>query len=823
MLRQVGLRSFASTMALATAFFAFPAHAEDEAPVAEPETVETAAVEDTAADASAADEGEILVTAQRRAESIQDVPISIAAFTGDALEEANVVTVQDLGRVAPNFTATKGVQSSFLRVNVRGIGAASNTTIEPSVAIFVDGIYVPRAGAIVGALMDMERVEVLRGPQGTLFGRNASVGALSLRTAEPEFDFSGRATAEIGNGDRYKVDGYVNAPLSDNIAVRVAGMAQWFGGYWTNVLDGRQLGGTDDQAFRASLRGEFGNVEWIVRGDYSHIAGDGFTNIDFDPTSVSPAQLAALRARLGGQLPDTNLDDRILNQFVTADLEDRQWGVSSQLSLDVADSTVRLINSYRDWRNDQLDGDVIFTPVPIASRVGNYRSQSHNHELQFISPTGVWLGGHLDLVAGLYYFSEQYRLDEQLNMNAQFCNVLTPAGPVRTACNTFLTTNGGQNATDQDVLQDVASYAAYAQATVHLSDEFAITGGLRWTRDEKEGSYAQRISNPFVAALRAPEVLTFPDISEQRLTYRLSLTWEPTRDLMFFANHSTGYKSGGYNSGAGSPALSRVAPDGSLISTQRVFGRETVDNYELGARTTWLDRVLTANFTLFRMDINGYQDRAFDGTSFTVRNAGSLRQQGVEADLVIAPVSNLSFTASMAYLDSEFTDYRNAPGLPGCAPAGTPPAVPAACAAAGLGATQNLTGRPVTFSPKFSGRLGVDWSGDVGNSGLRWNANANVSFVSDQFMGLVTDANPQTIEDGYALLGARFTVDGPNDRWSVSLFGNNLTNTQYANGNLYQVLDGPLGLRNGVFPGSTAVRRLHADPRTYGAAFTVRF
>ena len=795
--------SFVSLVAIAAACMAAPAMAQDiEAAATDPEAADAA---QPAAAADGQDAGEIVVTAQRRAESIQDVPISIAAFSGEALEQANVVTVQDLGRVAPNFAATKGVQSSFLRVNVRGIGAASNTTIEPSVAIFVDGIYVPRAGAIVGALMDMERVEVLRGPQGTLFGRNASVGALSLRTADPDNDFSGRVTAEIGNGDRYKLDGYVNAPISDNVAVRIAGMAQWFGGYWTNALDGRQLGGTDDQAVRASLRAEFGNVEWIVRGDYSHIQGDGFTNIDFDPTSVSPTQLATLRTRLGGTLPDTNLDDRILNQYVTADLEDRQWGVSSQLSLDLDGATIRLINSYRDWRNDQLDGDVIFTPVPIASRTGNYRSQSHNHELQLISPTRVWLNGHLDLVAGLYFFNEDYRLDEQLHMNSQFCNVLTPAGPVRTACNGFLTTNGGQNATDQDVTQSVSSYAAYSQATFHISDPLAVTAGIRWTRDEKEGTYAQRISNPFVASLRAPEVLTFPDLSEEEVTYRLSLTYDVNRDLMFFANYATGYKSGGYNSGAGAPALSTFAPDGSLISTRRVFGRESVDNYELGVRSSWLDRAVTANMTIYRMDIGGYQDRAFDGTSFTVRNAGNLRQQGVEADLIVAPVRNLVFTASMAYLDSEFTDYRNAPGLPG------------------IGGVQDLTGKPVTFSPEFTGRLGVDWSGDVGNSGLRWNANGNVSFVSDQFMGLVTDANPQTIEDGYALLGARFTLSGADDTWAVSVFGNNLTNTQYANGNLYQVLDGPLGLRNGVFPGSTAVRRLHADPRTYGASVTYRF
>src|SRR5204863_239034 len=275
MIARVRSVNFVSAMALSVALMAAPAYARDGAAgEAEATQNDAAPAPDAAAQpaAEAGDDSTITVTAQRRAENIQDVPISIAAYSGDTLAAANVVTVQDLGRIAPNFQATKGAQSSFLRLNIRGIGAAGNTKIEPSVAVFVDGIYVPRAGAIIGALMDMQSVEVLRDPQGTLFGRNASVGALSLHTATP------------------------------------------------------------------------------------------------------------------------------VNHF-TAELSDRQWGVSSTLSLDLHGSTVRLINSYRDWDNDQLDGDVIFTPLPIASRTGDYRSKSQNHELQFVSPTRTWLNGHLDMVA----------------------------------------------------------------------------------------------------------------------------------------------------------------------------------------------------------------------------------------------------------------------------------------------------------------------------------------------------------------------------------------------------------------------------------------
>ncbi|MET0588128.1 MAG: TonB-dependent receptor [Novosphingobium sp.] len=777
---------------------------------------------ETAQDPAAAEATEdnvILVTAQKRAENLQNVPISIAAFSEEDMIKANVASAQDLGRVATNVQVNKGVQSSFLRLNVRGIGSASNTTIEPSVAVFVDGIYIPRPGAIVGNMLDVSSVEVLRGPQGTLFGRNASVGAFSLHSATPEDDFSGRVTGEIGNGDRYKLDGYVNVPINENHAIRIAGMGQWFGGYWKNALDGKQYGGTDDLSFRGTYEGHFGDLEWIVRGDYSEIKGDGFTNVDFDANSVSPAQLAALRTRLGGQLPDTNLNDRILNQYVTADLDDKQWGISSTMSYDMDGSTLRFIASYRDWQSDQLDGDVVFTPVPLFSRAGNFSSESQNYELQYLSPVREWFDGHLDLVAGLYYFTEDYALSEKFQLNSQYCNALVAAGPGRNACNAFLASTGGVDATNQQVRQTVDSYAAYGQLTWHFTDQLDLTLGGRYTKDKKDGTYRQ-LSSPFTLALRAPEALTFPDIDDDRFTYRVSLNYKPTPDLLFFGNLSTGYKSAGYNSGGSAVPLSTFDTSGNLISTQRVFDRETTTNYELGAKSQWLDGTLTANVTFYRMDIDGYQDRTFNGISFNVINAGKLRQQGFEFDTTISPIPDFRVTASLAYLDSEFRNYPNGTGLPGCVP---PPATPAVCTAAGLGATQNLKGKPNTFSPEFSGRVAVDWTNDLGDSGMTLDLNANLSWVSDQFYGLVTDANPQTIQDGYYLLGARATLNGADNRWSLSIFGNNLTNTQYSNGNLYQVLDGPLGLRNGIFPGSTAVRVLHADPRTYGASATYRF
>jgi iron complex outermembrane receptor protein len=798
-----------------------PAAAQDAAPATTAGTEQPAASPpaDTAPASDSGNDTAIVITAQKRSENVQSVPISVAAFSGQTLAKSNVTDISQIGKLASNYQATKAVQSSFMRVNIRGIGAIGNTTIEPSVAIFVDGAYVPRAGAVVSSLLDIESVEVLRGPQGTLFGRNASVGALSLHSAPPRLgEFSTRVTGEIGTGDRRKVDGYLNLPVGDNMAVRVAGLHQSLQGYWHNKLDDKTYGGTNDTVLRGSFRAEVGPIDWVLRADFSQVSGDGIPDIELDRNSISELQYNRMKGLLAGG-PDINFNDRSFNQFVTADLRDEQWGVNSTLSYDVGGgSTLRLINSYRDWKNNQLDGDVVFSPAPVISRSGNFASKSQNHELQFISPTKTWLNGHFDMVAGLYYFGEKYNLGENLHENTQYCNVafpiLPPSNPqaafflmLRNGCNATLAAHGGtfQNATDQDVFQKVDSYAGYAQGNIYLNEKVFATLGGRYTKDKKEGTYSQ-VANTFIGAgiFRAPEALTFPNLDQGRFTYRLGLNYQPTKDHLIYGSYSTGYKSGGYNSGGGSTSLSTVV-NGNLVSTKRVFDRETVQDWEFGAKTSWLDRKLTLNLNFYRMDISGYQDRAFDGVSFTVLNAGKLRQQGFEFDGVARPVPGLSLFASVAYLDSAFLDYPKAPGLPG------------------IGGTQDLKGKPAPNSPKFSGRIGFDWTGNVGASGWTFDLTSNLSFFSKQFEGIITDANPQTIEPTYAVLGSRLSFSSPDNRWTASIFGNNLMNEQYGIANLYQPLDSSMALRNGVFPGSTAVRRQHADPRTVGASVTLRY
>ena len=736
--------------------------------------------------------GDIVVTAQKRSEKLQDVPISIAAFSGATLGESNVNDISNLGRLVPNFSATRGPQVAGVRLNIRGIGASGTSAVEPSVATFLDGIYVPRAGSLFGTMLDIEGVEVLRGPQGTLFGRNASVGAVSLRSAEPKFTDEGKLSAEIGNGERYRLESMANLALSDDVAIRISALGEKFGGFWRQVPTNERFGGVDTFSTRASLKARLGDLTWVVRGDYTRLTGDGFPLIAFEPGALNATQLQNFRDRLGGVLPETDTNRGRTNQNIVADLYDEQWGVSSDLSLDFGQGfALRLLNGYRDWQNRQDDGDNGFSPRRLLLRSSLFDSKSNSHELQLISPTDELLNGRLSFVAGLYYFHERFKLGESFALLEDFCPLIV--GVAAPGLSGACATGPSRGATDLRFNQTLDSYAAYAQGTFAITDQLDFTLGGRWTRDEKTGGFVQTLGNPAGALLRAPEEVDLA-FEGSRLTWRAQVGWKPAENKLLFASYSTGYKSGGFNSGGG------AAP----LGLKRIFGPETVKNYEVGAKTQWLDRALTLNVTFYRTDINGFQDRGFDGVSFVVQNAGSLRQQGFEFDASVTPAKGFQIDGGIAYLDSEFLRFPGASGLPG------------------FGGIQDLSGARFTYSPKWSGSTSASYKGDLGSSGLSWSARGTMSFVSAQNVGQVTDNSPQTVQSGYALLGARLTLLGRDDRWSFSIFGDNLTDKTYCNQLYYQPLDSVFGLRNRT-TGGTAVRCQVATPRTFGASVGMRF
>lgn len=736
---------------------------------------------------------ELVVTAQKRAENIQDVPLSIMAVSEKAMEARGIDDVRGLERVVPNLRLDTIAQASGVSLRIRGFGASSNAAIDPSVAPYIDGAFIPRPGAMLTSFLDVESVEVLRGPQGTLFGRNATVGAISLRTHAPGDSLAGKLSAEAGAYGTYKAEGMINVPVNDRMALRFAATATDTDGYIKNRLDGHTYGRSDTVAGRASAKWSVtDNLTWTVRVDYARTNGDGVALNQVDTSTASAAQLANFAARVGTPAPVLAYPPgRDVSQFMTnLNLKDSQYGVNSDLSLKVGEGyTLRMINSYRDWKNIQDDGDVVFTPLDLVSRDATFDSESQSHELQFISPKGALLNGKLDFVAGLYYFDEDYSIGEVFNLGSRYCGfaVAAAAPPLVGACNAGPKVGASTNR----FTQNAKSKAVYLQATYAVTPTLDLILGARETKDEKSGTFVQTLANPAAALLRAPENVALK-FSDSRPSWRANLSWHVTPDVMTFVTYSTGYKSGGLNSAGGASAL----------GAKRLFNSETSKDWEAGLKSVLLDRRLLLNVTLYRTTLDDFQERSFDGVSFIVRNAGSIRAQGVELEGQARPNSHVSIDFGAAYLDSEFTANHLAPGLPACNNTAT------SCKT-----VQDLTGRRPTFSPKWQSNLGAEFTTSPFAGGFTAAVRGDMAYTGDVYS--TNDLNPQGVVDSFTLFSGRITLTSPDKSWNVALFGDNLTNEHYFRNKFSQTLDAVFGVRVPA-TGATLLRGFVGPPRTWG-------
>ena len=735
------------------------------------------------------DSNAIVVTAQRRSERLQDVPISVTALPAAELDAANITTVAELSRVAPGFTVGRQNQLANARLTIRGIGGGGNTAIDPSVATFVDEVYIARSGSIINSFFDIEQVELLRGPQGTLFGRNASAGAIALRSATPTADFGGFVDAQMSSFDGYRIEGAINAPLSPTFGLRLAGLASGHGGYAYSTYDRRRYSTVNTRGARLTAQWEPTDaLKWTVRADFLDIGGDGLPQIEFLPETFTAATLANYISRVGAnRIGDVSKPfDRISFHRNQGDLTDEQWGVSSVLEYELDSGfALRAINSYRKWSFDWPSGDLTFLAADTMDQLGHTESRSDSHEFQVVSPKDLF-GGAFEFVGGLYYYHEDYNQTEDWRLGPDFCNLLMPLiNPAQV---------GACRAGPQDrvalgqMIQSAKSYAAYAQGTVHLGDKIDFTAGLRWTRDKKDGSFNQTRLNP-TFIIRAPEskLLTYRDTD---LSYRFNLTFRPVERVMLFATASRGYKAGGFNSGFASAA-----------QVTRNLGPETIKNYELGLKSELFDRRLTFNIVGFQSDVEGFQDRSYTGQATVISNAGDIRVRGFDVETRLRVLDGLNVSLTAEYLDAVFTSYPFAENLPGIA------------------GNQDLTGKRPNNSPKWQGNASIDYRTDIGSTGWSLNARADLAFLSDINVGSTNNGNPQSIQDAYSLLSGRLGLKMPNDM-EIYLFGTNLTKTDYCTYNAPNPLDNVIGTR-GV--GFTAIRCSMGAPREWGVGVSARF
>ena len=744
---------------------------------------------------------EVVVTAQKRAENVQDVPISVTAFSGETLKAAGVQDVRDLRRITPSLYLATSSNTSNTRIVMRGIGTSGNTAVEPSVASFVDGVYVPRIGSLLAGLNDIGGVEVLRGPQGTLFGRNASMGAVLIRTTEPGRTLGGEAAATYGTDGIRRLSASANVPISETVRTRFSLLGYEADGFGRNDLTGKPMGRNDGFSARAAVQWEITpEITWNLKGDYQNLSGDGYNVISVVTSTVTPTTLAAWQTRLDpdgagprvGDLPYvTDTYSRRVRQSTEGDVKDYQTGFSSDLNWDMANGyQLKLISGYRDWKNVQYQASSGNVPVELQRRTTFADSQSHSEELQLLSPDTL-MDGRLSFVAGLFYYQEEYDIAQNIDLSDEYCEIFirnTSTAARLAACRN----NTKIGASYYVFTQETESVAAYTQATFKLTDQFEVTGGIRYSEDDKTAKFRGITRNP--AAAQAAESTDLA-LKEDKITYRINGSYKPSDDILVFASYSTGFKSGGFDSAPGTT--------GPVGAAARSFDAETVENWELGVKSQLFDRRLQANITAFRTTIDDLQFRSYDGLQFRTFNNGTARQQGIEFDTIARPIPPLTLTFSGTLLDSEYLDLKNAPGLPG------------------FGGVQDLTGERLPYSPKFQGAASAQYIGDLMGD-LTWLARMDFSFTSKVNLASAGDNNPDADQAGYQLLSARIAIRGPEQRWEIAAVAQNITNEAFCTGIFNQPNGAAFGL-NIPATGATALRCTLSEPRTFAAEFKARF
>ncbi|WP_394654261.1 TonB-dependent receptor [uncultured Sphingomonas sp.] len=750
----------------------------------------------TSQDATADDPaGDIIVTAQRRNERLRDVPIAITVVDGASIRETGANQLADITQRAPslNFTATPGVPNFA----IRGVGTNSfDYGIESAVGIAVDDVNITLPRFVpLNSLADVERVEVLRGPQGLLFGKNTTAGLISITTARPElgkFGSSGRV--QVGERDQVQSQAVVNLPIGQTAALRVVGGYQYQKPVTELVGPGkldpvRRWFGTAKLLWEPTDR-----LSLYAIADYQKNSGiEAYSTIrkfgGNDPTPI-PAALRPLapanfvivqNAALGVTASPRNNRTAIGSNDVLRN--ERSFGAQFTASYDAGPVAITSVTAYRDL-NARANNDVDQTPIPFFdTNIANSQSHQFSQELR-INNTGR---GVADYTAGLYYFRQH--IDAQILQSGTF-GVFPASTPIR------LSPVNGQSNFDYTT----KSYAAFAQLTFNVTQQLRLIAGGRYTRDEIESTttvtampgvcnlvtFLLSGGRTCVGALAAPVVA---DRGANGFSGRAGVEYAlGTANL--YATYTRGYKG---------PAISSAAGVAFAVDPERV------DAYEVGVKADLLDRRLTLNLAGFINEFRDFQAQVFDPTlngglgTFRTGNASTLKTRGVEAEAIVRPASGFSLTGGVTYLDTEYGNYNVACYFGQTAAQGC--SLP--------GPSFNAAGSPLVGASKWTTSLAASVDRPVGDT-LRVFANADWRYRSSFYYAI---NDPNTIQPGFSVVNATVGIGDAEGRARFSVFVRNLFDKRYA---------------AAIFPGNfSAGQYVQSLPdnafRRIGAAFEWRF
>jgi iron complex outermembrane recepter protein len=706
--------------------------------------------------ASAAVIEEVVVVAQKRAQSVQEVPISITAFSGDDLEARGLNDLQRLAAFVPNFDLPGSNNIRNSQVRIRGIGTTgTNPGIESSVGVFLDGLYMPTGAMSLGELADISTVEILRGPQGTLYGRNTPVGAVNINTRRPEQRFDAMVRGGIGAYGGRMVNGFVGGGLGDQVAGRLTFYHRDFDGYVKNALLGGRVNDNDEQGVRGRLLfTPSDNVELNLVAYWSKQQKRCCVGEQIDPLGpagiATPGFLAAAEA-IGK--PFMNFDDK--DHVVWADDEgDDQvdsWGASLQADWELPNGhVITSITGYQDWDN-LVTISSESTPQAVLLSVQNQVNEVLSQELRITSPTG----GAWEYIAGVYLYAQDTTFFTSSTIQPD-ANRVFPLPPA--VCPAPCMLVPGSTAF-QDFAQETRSAAVFGSLTRYLTDVWDVTAGLRWSRDDKDvdiAHYNAPGAVPPFTNVFATNLIGALERRDKNVTWSVNSRYRFTDNLMGFVTAGTGFKSGGFNA-------TRVAP-----GTPVEFEDEQSISYEAGIKSTWLEQRLQLNATAYWTVLKDFQDTSLNlqtGAGFIVANAGEQRNRGFEADLLFRPRAEITLNAAVALLDSEYTDYPNAQ----CGAGETP---------TGVGGTCDREGETPAMAHKWKYSLGAEWAQPLADTSLEWSLRADYAWVDDQNLIRVT-VDPPGNQSAYGLFNLRASLGAQDGRWDVSAFVDNATDKAY--------------------------------------------
>jgi iron complex outermembrane receptor protein len=706
------IRAGSACLTLAAALAAAPAFAQDAAPGVEE------------------DDGAIVVTAQRREERLIDVPVSIAAIGEDRITATGARDVGDLGSYVPNVVIAEGTGLGSAVV-IRGVGASSrNIGFDSRVGVYLDGVYLGQSPAINQSLVDIERVEVLRGPQGALFGKNTVAGAINLVTTKPGDDFSAYGNVRYGNYDAWSVTGRVNIPLAEGIAMKLSGSRNKRDGFIHNIVDDSYGDTVDTWTWRSQLRIDATpNLQFLISGDGLIGRENGsIGNVLTNSTGTTIDTAAPGRREIS--VSQIQLNDRTL------------WGTSldAVLSLD-SGHTLKSQTSYRDTKfHTALDPD--YSAFDIFYVDYHDRYKQFIDEVQFVSPGGQ----PFEYLAGLYYYRTNAKTDRLARTGTQgFLLFGSPNNTVLPSAGTVLTEN----------------IALYANLTYDVLPNLELGAGFRLSRETKKATFDINGSTLPVLGIATG---SFADKrKDEDFSPSVTLTYKLSSEISAYARYAEGYKSGGYNLDFVSAAS---FPNGIE------FDKETVKNYELGlkgsvegGRLTFALAGFVANYSDFQ--INQFRDLGGGRTAIVIGNAATVKTKGIEFEMTARPARGLTLSGGIGFLKA---DYDNLPLDPVTIVSGKLPNAPDAQASGS-----------------------IEYETAVVSS-LRLRSNFTYTYRGNYFSSLNNlrqttvgaPAGPVTIPydrvKGFGYADARIALGSENGRWEAALFARNLFNNTYVEG-----------------------------------------